>query len=83
MPRKIRPRREKTARRGSDRGHRAVRRERGGKGLDLSSGSVLVAFMNGLQAMVPAAEDVLKEGDVVYAMVSQPVRKKFVRILTK
>jgi trk system potassium uptake protein TrkA len=53
------------------------------KDIDLPAGCVLVALMSKLQAMVPAADDVINAGDVVYAMVSPKVRKKFVKILTK
>jgi len=53
------------------------------KDIALPPGCVLVALMAGIKATVPAAEDVINEGDVIYAMVSPKVRKKFVKILTK
>lgn len=53
------------------------------KDIALPSGCVLVALMNSMQATVPAADDVINAGDVVYAMVSPKVRKKFVKTMTR
>lgn len=44
-------------------------------------GCVLVAKMRGIHADVPGPDDVLDPGDVVYAMVSPKVRKKFLKLV--
>ncbi len=44
-------------------------------------GCVLVAKMHGLHAAVPGPDDVLEPGDVVYAMVTPKVRKKFLKLV--
>ena len=44
-------------------------------------GCVLVAKMRGIHADVPGPDDVLDPGDIVYAMVSSKVRKKFLKLV--
>ncbi len=53
------------------------------KDVDWPAGCVLVARLHGIQAAVPAADDVIEGGDVIYAMVAPKVRKKFIKLLTK
>ena len=50
--------------------------------MKLPKGSGLVAIVRGDQAFVPAAEDVITEGDTVYAIVSPKARKATVKLLT-
>lgn len=45
-------------------------------------GCVLVARMQGLQAMVPAPEDILQPGDTLYAMIAHKSRKKFLKLVS-
>ena len=49
--------------------------------VDWPEGCVLVAKMRGIHADVPGPDDVLDSGDVVYAMVSPKVRKKFLKLV--
>ncbi len=44
-------------------------------------GCVLVAKMRGIHADVPAPEDILEPGDIIYAMVTPKVRKKFLKLV--
>ncbi len=44
-------------------------------------GCVLVARMHGMHAAVPGPDDVLEPGDIVYAMVTPKVRKKFLKLV--
>lgn len=44
-------------------------------------GCVIVARMRGLHAIVPGPDDVLRPGDMVYAMVAPKVRKKFLKLV--
>lgn len=45
--------------------------------------SGLVALLHEIHACVPAAEDVIRAGDHIYAMVSNKAKKKFLKLLTK
>lgn len=45
------------------------------------AGSVLVGHQRGLHAAVPGPDEVLEDGDLVYAMVSPAARKTFVKLL--
>lgn len=49
--------------------------------IEWPEGCILVALIHGLHAAVPGPEDVLNTGDVVYAMVSSKVRKKFLKLV--
>jgi trk system potassium uptake protein TrkA len=49
--------------------------------IDWPEGCVLVAKMRGVHADVPGPDDVLDPGDIVYAMVSPKVRKKFLKLV--
>ncbi len=49
--------------------------------VDWPEGCILVAKMRGIHADVPGPDDVLDSGDVVYAMVSPKVRKKFLKLV--
>ncbi len=42
---------------------------------------ILVALLHGIRAMVPAAEDVIKGGDHVYAVVSPKAKKRFLKLV--
>jgi trk system potassium uptake protein TrkA len=44
-------------------------------------GSGLVALLHGSEAVVPTGEDILAEGDTIYAIVSPAARKSFIRLL--
>jgi trk system potassium uptake protein TrkA len=44
-------------------------------------GCVLVARIHGMHAAVPGPDDVLEPGDLVYAMVTPKVRKKFLKLV--
>lgn len=44
-------------------------------------GCVLVAQMRGIHADVPGPDDVLEPGDIIYAMVTPKVRKKFLKLV--
>ncbi|MGJ8671611.1 Trk system potassium transporter TrkA [Rubritalea sp.] len=44
-------------------------------------GCVLVARIHGMHASVPGPDDILEPGDVVYAMVTSAVRKKFLKLV--
>lgn len=50
--------------------------------LKMPKGSGLVAIVHKDQAFVPAADDVISEGDTVYAIVSPEARKATVKLLT-
>lgn len=45
-------------------------------------GSGLLALQQGQQAFVPAGEDVIQAGDIVYGIVSPVAKKPFLRLLT-
>lgn len=49
--------------------------------IEWPEGCVLVAKMRGIHADVPGPDDILEPGDIVYAMVSQKVRKKFLKLV--
>ncbi len=51
--------------------------------IDWPEGSGLVALLHGVQAAVPAADDVIRAGDCIYAMVSNTARKKFLNLISK
>lgn len=53
------------------------------KEIEWPSGCVLVAHLHGIHANVPAADDVINEGDNVFAMVSSKARRKFLKLLAK
>ncbi len=44
-------------------------------------GCVIVARMRGIHAIVPGPEDVLRPGDMIYAMVDPKVRRKFLKLV--
>ena len=50
--------------------------------VDWPSGSGLVALLRGQEAIVPAGDDVIAEGDTLYAIVSTEAKKRFVKLLT-
>lgn len=45
------------------------------------TGCVIVGLLKGLQAVVPGANDVLKGGDQIFAVVGKKVGKKFLKLL--
>ncbi|CAN5116663.1 Trk system potassium transporter TrkA [soil metagenome] len=45
------------------------------------AGCVLVALVSGVHANVPAADDVIKVGDNIYAMVAAKAKRKFLKLL--
>ncbi len=49
--------------------------------IDWPDGCVLVALVSGVHANVPAADDVIKVGDNVYAMVADKAKRKFLKLL--
>jgi trk system potassium uptake protein TrkA len=49
--------------------------------IEWPEGSVLVALMRGIHSSVPAADDEIAVGDVIYAVVSPATRKRFVKML--
>ena len=49
--------------------------------IEWPEGCVLVGRMRGLHAIVPGPEDVLRPGDMVYAMVASKVRRKFLKLI--
>ena len=51
--------------------------------IEWPEGSGLVALLHGVQACVPAADDIVRAGDHLYAMVSTKAKKKFLKLLTK
>lgn len=46
-------------------------------------GCVLVALIHGIHAKVPAADDVIREGDNVYALVTSKARRGFLKLLAR
>ena len=44
-------------------------------------GCILVARIHGLHASVPGPDDILEPGDLIYAMVTPKVRKKFLKLV--
>ncbi|MFV1995864.1 MAG: TrkA C-terminal domain-containing protein, partial [Verrucomicrobiales bacterium] len=46
-------------------------------------GSGLVALLHGINASVPTGEDVIREGDHIYAMVLSKAKKKFLKLFAK
>ena len=44
-------------------------------------GCILVAHIHNLHASVPGPEDILKPGDLIYAMVTPKVRKQFLKLV--
>ena len=53
------------------------------KEIEWPEGCVLVAHLHGIHATVPAADDVIREGDNIYAMVSSKARRKFLKLISK
>ncbi|MEM7147043.1 MAG: Trk system potassium transporter TrkA [Verrucomicrobiota bacterium] len=51
--------------------------------IDWPPGSGLVALLHGINAAVPAADDVIEAGDTLYAIVSPKAKKKFLKLLSK
>ncbi|MEO0414659.1 MAG: TrkA C-terminal domain-containing protein [Verrucomicrobiota bacterium] len=47
------------------------------------SGSILVAHWHGSKVTVPAADDVIRGGDNVYAVVTRGTRRKFLKLIRK
>ncbi|MDC0312197.1 hypothetical protein OAM04_03150 [bacterium] len=43
---------------------------------------ILVALLHGVRAMVPAADDPIKAGDHLYAVVSPKAKKRFLKLVT-
>ncbi|MFV1994890.1 MAG: Trk system potassium transporter TrkA [Verrucomicrobiales bacterium] len=46
-------------------------------------GSGLVALLHGVKASVPTGDDLIQEGDHIYAMVSSKAKKKFLKLFAK
>ncbi|MGJ8676555.1 MAG: Trk system potassium transporter TrkA [Akkermansiaceae bacterium] len=49
--------------------------------IEWPAGCVIVARMRGLHAIVPGPDDVLRPGDMIYAMVAPKVRRKFLKLV--
>ena len=49
--------------------------------VDWPEGCILVAHIHNLHASVPGPEDILKPGDLIYAMVTPKVRKQFLKLV--
>lgn len=49
--------------------------------IDWPEGCVLVGRLRGINAIVPGPDDVLKPGDLIYAMVAPKVRRKFLKLV--